>query len=204
MTQDPKKTNQNLEPGIEIYLRNLESTLLNREWLETRSKFELMDLVQFLAVQLYKQSTSQLRQMGRKEPEIKFPSVGVENLTNYEMVPRESDGSGEKLKVLLIGSKTAALNRGFLIVDQVVLGRDDGTKNVDIDLTEFGPEVKGVSRVHAEFQVRGGKLYVIDLESSNGTYLKGNRIDPNQAVEVPSGSVLSFGALHVQVQIFPG
>ncbi len=40
------------EPGINLYLRNLEETLLNREWLETRSKFELMDLVQFLAVQL--------------------------------------------------------------------------------------------------------------------------------------------------------
>jgi hypothetical protein len=188
------------EHGVNLYLRNLEQTLLNRAWLETRSKLELMDLVQFLAVQLYKQSTSQLKKSAKTEAEVKFPSVGTDSLASFEAVPAGSEG-GDTLKILMVGSKTAALNRGFQIHNQAVIGRDDGTNNVDIDLTQFGPEVKGVSRRHAEFKVSGNKLYVIDLQSSNGTYLRGRRLEAGQAVEVPSGSVLSFGALHVQVQI---
>ena len=191
------------QPSLELYLRNLEQTLLNREWLETRTKYELMDLVLFLAVQLYKQSTSELRQTAtRRQPDAVFPSIGAENLPNFEVVPANSDGKGERLKVLMVGSKTAALNRGYEIIDHAVLGREDGESNVDIDLTAYGPEVKGVSRRHAEFKIHDGKLFVVDLGSSNGTYLKGKRIAVGEPVEVPNGGVLSFGALHVQVQIF--
>ncbi|MBN2044315.1 MAG: FHA domain-containing protein [Anaerolineales bacterium] len=190
------------DAGISLYLRNLEQTLLSRDWLETRSKFELMDLVQFLAVQLYKQSTTQLKPSSRRAPDIKFPMVGAENLASFEPVPAGAeDTNGDSLKILMVGSKTASLNRGYRIINQAVVGRDDGSKNVDIDLTQFGPEVKGVSRRHAEFKVSGNKLYVVDLQSSNGTYLRGRRLEAGQAIEVPSGSVLSFGALHVQVQI---
>ena len=189
--------------GISVYLRNLEKTLLNREWLETRSKFELMDLVQFLAIQMYKQSTTQLRTTGtRSGTDLKFPSFEVETPTEFEMVPADAEVGGDYLRVVLIGSKTAPLNRGFQIVGQAVVGRDDGESKVDIDLTEFGPEVRGVSRRHAEFKVRDRKLYVVDLGSSNGTYLKGRRIEAGRATEVENGSVLSFGALHIQVQIY--
>ena len=195
---DPGKTAG--ETGINLYLRNLEQTLLNREWLETRSKFELMDLVQFLAVQLYKQSTSQLKPRTKKEPDPKFPLVEPAERDAFEPVPFVKS-EGESMKILMVGSKTSPLNSGYHIYGQAVIGRDDGSHNVDIDLTQFGPEVKGVSRQHAEFRVSGNKLYIVDLASSNGTYLRGRRLEPNQAVEVPGGSVLSFGALHVQVQI---
>jgi hypothetical protein len=117
-----------------------------------------MDLVQFLAVQMYKQSTTQLRQTAsRSRMDTKFPSVSVEPATEFEMVPADSDGSGDYLRVVLVGSKTAPLNRGFQIVGQAVIGRDDGESTVDIDLTDFGPEVRGVSRRHAEFKVRDGQ-----------------------------------------------
>ena len=202
---DNRETDKNEaeDSAIDVYLRNLENTLLNREWLETRSKFELMDLVQFLAIQMYKQSTTQLRTTGKRTgSDVKFPSAEVEAPTEFELVPAGAESSDEYLRVVLVGSKTAPLNRGFQIVGQAVIGRDDGESKVDIDLTEFGPEVRGVSRRHAEFKVRDGVLYVVDLGSSNGTYLKGRRIEAGRATEVPNGSVLSFGALHVQVQIY--
>jgi hypothetical protein len=200
MTDNPRNPNKPDESGINLYLRNLEQTLLNRDWLETRSKFELMDLVQFLAVQLYKQSTAQLKPRAKKEPEAKFPMVEAPSGEVFEPVPFIKPG-GESIKVLLVGSKTSPLNIGYQIYGKAIIGRDDGSNNVDIDLTRFGPEVKGVSRQHAEFRLSGNKLYVVDLGSSNGTYLRGRRLEPDQAVEVPGGSVISFGALHVQVQI---
>jgi pSer/pThr/pTyr-binding forkhead associated (FHA) protein len=123
-------------------------------------------------------------------------------LPSFQALPKDTDGKGERLKVLLVGPKTTALNRGFEIFDHVIIGRDDGETPVDIDLTPFGPGAKGVSRRHAEFKVHDGKLFVIDLGSSNGTYLKGDRIEVGIAVEVPNGSVLSFAALQVQVRIF--
>lgn len=192
-----------LEPSLDIYLRNLEQTLLNRGWLETRTKYELMDLTMFLAVQMYQQTTTELRQAAAlKKPEAVFPQVPREKLPSFELLPKDTDGQGGRLKVLLVGSKTTALNRGYEIVDHAIIGRDDGGTPVDIDLTPFGPEVKGVSRRHAEFKIHDGKLFIVDLGSSNGTYFKGKRIEVGNATEVPNGSVLSFGALHVQVQIY--
>jgi len=191
------------ESNLDIYLNNLEQTLLNREWLETRTKYELMDLVMFVAVQMYQQTTTELRQTAaRRKPEAVFLPVAKDNLPSFETLPKDADVNGERLKVLLVGSKTTSLNRGYEIVDHAIVGRDDGEIPVDIDLTPFGPAVKGVSRRHAEFKIHDGTLFIVDLGSSNGTYLKGKRIEVGNATEVPNGSVLSFGALHVQVQIF--
>ena len=191
------------QPNLDVYLRNLEQTILNREWLETRTNYELMDLVMFLAVQIHKQTTTELRQAAaRQKPDAVFPQVAEEKLPSFEALPKGTDGKGERLKVLLVGTKTTAINRGYEIYDHAIIGRDDGETPVDIDLTPFGPGVKGVSRRHAEFKVHDGKLFVVDLGSSNGTYLKGERIEVGNAVEVPNGSVISFAALQVQVRIF--
>lgn len=191
------------QPSLDAYLRNLEQTVLNREWLETRTNYELMDLIMFLAVQMHNQTTTELRQAAtRRKPDAVFPQVAEEKLPSFEALPKGTEGTGERLKVLLVGTKTTALNRGYEIFDHAIIGRDDGEMQVDIDLTPFGMGVKGVSRRHAEFKIHDGKLFVVDLGSSNGTYFKGERIEVGNATEVSNGSVLSFAALQVQVRIF--
>lgn len=47
-----------------------------------------------------------------------------------------------------------------------------------------------ISRRHAQFVLSEGKWYVIDLNSSNGTYLEGERIPPGDKVRIRDGQQL--------------
>lgn len=64
-------------------------------------------------------------------------------------------------------------NEVFTVNQKVSLGRD---ANCDISIP-----VEHLSRHHAEVEVKGGKLLVRDLDSSNGTYLNGKRITESYA-----------------------
>lgn len=197
---DSQKTQGDLE--LEVYLKNLDSTLLNRDWLEKKKREELLDLVQYLAVELYKQSTSQLKNVERKrQTEVKFEAANLADVETFTPLPRDTDGLGERMKIALISSGTRMLNKGYEIVGSAVLGREDGSFSVDLDLTEFGPEVKGVSRRHAELKVIEGKLYLLDLNSSNGTYIEGDRVPPDKLVEIRNGTVVVLGALTLMIRI---
>ena len=64
-------------------------------------------------------------------------------------------------------------NQLFPIKGKIVLGRDP---SCDISIP-----VEHLSRRHVECEVKGGKLLIRDLDSSNGTYLNGNRITESHA-----------------------
>lgn len=50
-----------------------------------------------------------------------------------------------------------------------------------------------VSAAHAQLQLRGGRWYVIDLASTNGTRLDEEPVMPNQLVPFPPGTTLQLG-----------
>lgn len=81
------------------------------------------------------------------------------------------------------------------------LGRFEPGRKQDneIDLTPYGALDRGVSRVHAQLELSGNNLYVSDLGSTNGTYLAGARLDPNQPALLHKGDDLLIGRLSVQV-----
>lgn len=81
------------------------------------------------------------------------------------------------------------------------LGRFEPGRKQDneIDLTPYGALDRGVSRVHAQLELRGNNLYVSDLGSTNGTYLAGARLEPNQPALLHKGDDLLIGRLSVQV-----
>lgn len=68
----------------------------------------------------------------------------------------------------------------------------------DIDLTSYRAYEKGVSRIHAVLKREKGKAFVMDLGSSNGTYLDGVRLTPEQDYPLSHGCILSLGKLKVQ------
>jgi hypothetical protein len=57
-----------------------------------------------------------------------------------------------------------------------------------------------VSRRHVQFEVRGGQVFVIDLGSSNGTTLNGQRLLPNEARLVKPGDLIRLGLTSLTVQ----
>lgn len=71
----------------------------------------------------------------------------------------------------------------------LILGRD---RNADLVLRD--PEV---SRRHARLESHEGLLYLVDLDSSNGTFLNGRRV--TEAIEVRWGDEIDVGTTRVVV-----
>lgn len=69
----------------------------------------------------------------------------------------------------------------------------------DVDLTPHNAYAHGVSRLHAALKLVGDKIVIMDLESSNGTYVNGVRIPPNVETTLVHGDVVALGKLKIQV-----
>ena len=69
----------------------------------------------------------------------------------------------------------------------------------DIDLTVYQAYASGVSRLHAVLKRQENKVSVMDLGSSNGTYLNGKRLKPNVEEPISNGDLLSLGKLKIQI-----
>lgn len=82
-----------------------------------------------------------------------------------------------------------------------MLGRFDGkeTRGQTVDLTPYGALEHGISRFHARLQVADQRLYLTDLESTNGSYVRGERLKPNRPVELQDGDFILLGSLPIQV-----
>jgi len=98
------------------------------------------------------------------------------------------------------------LENGQMITTQeervFVLGRaSNGVKPDEnmVDLTRFGALELGISRVHAMIRRVKGGYELIDLESSNGTWLENQRLVPKQAYPLESGNRIRVGRLNILV-----
>jgi pSer/pThr/pTyr-binding forkhead associated (FHA) protein len=56
-----------------------------------------------------------------------------------------------------------------------------------------------VSTEHARLEVIVSSLTVTDLDSTNGTFLNGEQLPPNQPFVVQEGAKLTFGAVEFRV-----
>jgi rubredoxin len=81
----------------------------------------------------------------------------------------------------------------------VVGRRSPGVADDFLDLSEFQAAHHGVSRRHCRFWRMFNHLLVMDLGSTNGTFLSGGRLIPQFAYVVRPHSRLILGSLHVVV-----
>lgn len=84
---------------------------------------------------------------------------------------------------------------------RTIFGRADSssTVNPDFDLTPYGALEKGVSRHHAAIEFTEDTLMLMDVGSSNGTYLNGQRLVPNQPRILRDGDEVRLGKLIAHV-----
>lgn len=68
-----------------------------------------------------------------------------------------------------------------------------------VDLTPFSAQDRGVSRIHAQLHMDENKLYITDMDSTNGTFVDGVRLMPHQPHLLRQGSQLMLGRLNMQV-----
>ncbi len=69
----------------------------------------------------------------------------------------------------------------------------------DIDLTSYEAYAHGVSRLHAAIKVINQKVVIVDLGSSNGTRVNGQKIVPNIDYPLNNGDIMALGKLRIQV-----
>lgn len=69
----------------------------------------------------------------------------------------------------------------------------------DIDLAPYQAYASGVSRLHAVIKRDAGRVLLMDLGSSNGTYVNGKRLNPNVEIPLGNGDVVALGKLKIQV-----
>lgn len=71
----------------------------------------------------------------------------------------------------------------------------------DVDLSPYKAYANGVSRLHAVLKLIQDQIVIVDLGSSNGTYLNGNRLTPYIDTPLAHGDVINLGKLKIQVLI---
>jgi hypothetical protein len=79
--------------------------------------------------------------------------------------------------------------------DEILIGREDPVSGIfpDVDLTPHGGDEGGVSRRHARIIVEGGTYYLVDLNSTNFTYLNKQRLVPDQRQPLKDGDEIRCG-----------
>jgi len=111
-----------------------------------------------------------------------------ENFADRTTIFRRDDTltSGEKLDIghylAVIGGQ--GLGRRVRVeADPIIVGRDPGC--------DFPLPAPDVSRRHCKVELLAGEVFVTDLNSTNGTYVDGRRI--NDTTLLPDGSTLELG-----------
>lgn len=111
-------------------------------------------------------------------------------------VIEQSQGSIQ-LHFIKTGEQLTVMPEG----DEHVIGRADPHvgSQPDLDLSAYGALESGVSRMHAAFHKGEDTLSVVDLGSTNGTFVNGERLTANEAQSLHNGDEIKLGNLAMKV-----
>jgi hypothetical protein len=134
----------------------------------------------------------------------RFPADGGGTTRNAEGQIAGSEGSGKwplDEAMAPFGGIAFYVNNtsspAFISHDQeFIVGRKVGptTENI-LDLSKLGAYLLGLSRRHAKIRKTREGYEVIDLASTNGTWLNEQRLLPHQPYPLASGSQLRMGRM---------
>ena len=124
------------------------------------------------------------------DPTTCFQCGGV--LPEPEPEPNEPEPNEPEPKTISC-SLLLADGRRVPVAEGILVARGDPASGASPHIVNVSTPT--VSRKHAWLRVRGQNVEVVDLGSTNGTYIEGSRIEPLRPVEVaPTGNVqISFG-----------
>ena len=131
------------------------------------------------------------------------PVINTERAApNPAMLAVDSKPASQPAHPRLVVIRGQNLNQAYPIYEgRNTIGRF-ADRPVDIDL--MGQEAEGQvwsSRLHAAIIFGRGELRVEDLNSLNGTWLNGVRINPGQQRELKPGDILQIGVVQLRLVI---
>ncbi|XP_038902005.1 zeaxanthin epoxidase, chloroplastic [Benincasa hispida] len=89
-----------------------------------------------------------------------------------------------------IGSKVEMPDAFEIVSNEVTVGRLPDKADIVIP-------VATVSALHARIKNQEDRLLVIDLDSTNGTFIDDKRLNPGVVAAVSSGNCITFGDIHL-------
>lgn len=135
-----------------------------------------------------------------------IPTIGFTNTAVLK-------GSSEASKPLMATVDTQELTAGQIAVQtgqaiillngksEYLIGREGGENEIpEVNLGPHGGRDKGVSRRHAVLRVDRRQLLLMDLGSSNGTWLNGAQLSANEPVRLENGDEIRLGKLMVKIK----
>lgn len=87
------------------------------------------------------------------------------------------------------------------VTEEMIIGRKDTAHYIipEIDLEPFDAQNRGVSRRHAQLIIRDNRVQIVDLDSSNGTFINDHKIAPRTPFRLREGDRVRLGRLELQV-----
>jgi len=121
--------------------------------------------------------------------EVAAPEAVVTDVTPVPAAP-EPVVAGPYLEIVESGAQIPLADQAELLI-----GREDEVSGVhpDIDMTPHRGEEGGISRRHARLVHVGGAWSIVDLDSTNGTYVNGTELQPRVPASLGDGDRLGFG-----------
>ncbi len=125
------------------------------------------------------------------EPVSTLPTVNRGTKTLYGQAQLTLELNGKRQQVVTINDQ-----------EEITLGRVDRftSRLPSINLTSVGAWENGVSRQHASIRRSGDNLFVIDLDSTNGTFINGTRMMPYKPSIIHDGDLIRFGLFEVTIR----
>ncbi len=92
---------------------------------------------------------------------------------------------------------------GLYLNKDVLLGRSDSASQPSsVDLSIYEAQEHGVSRIHAMLRPTHRKLFIIDMQSTNGTQINAHPLGPSTARALESDDIISLGDLTFIIKIY--
>lgn len=116
------------------------------------------------------------------------------------MLPIVTNG---KITLRVIGEKDAVYSLDYPDVEGYILGRSDSQNPTvpDVDFVRFNARERGVSRRHAALLTFNGQLHILDLDSSNGTFVNERRAVADVPLALKDGDKILLGELEIVISV---
>ena len=68
-------------------------------------------------------------------------------------------------------------------------------------ICDYVLDVEGVSRIHLKFFEKKGLLYAVDLNSRNGTYINGKKLENEENIEMNNGDIVNICGMSYRLEM---
>ena len=129
-------------------------------------------------------------------------------LATRQLSQNDERGGTDQLggeNVLIIQVENQDLPITIQVRHEIVFGRvtDSSDTTTYINLTSYGADLRGVSRRHARLLREGSAVYLMDLNSTNGTRLNGEPLSGGVEKRLRDGDEVLLGKLRLYVFFKP-